>query len=155
MSLSRDRFREREWKCSEKHYLIKRVSQKIATVNYSTEHLLFVKFVEELLHVGTKLSPLDKTVQLEQRLCIQYCMQVLKFLMLSRLFGHQPLYFEPALHLLQYVDKEPANNCLTVVSKFSRLIDQRCSQLMKQPRASVEMVHSHSRIAANIKSTSI
>ena len=62
MSLSRDRFREREWKCSEKHHLIKRVS-KIATVNYLTEHLLFVKFVEELLHVGTKLSPLDKTVQ--------------------------------------------------------------------------------------------
>ena len=49
--------------------------------------------------------------------------------MFSRLFGHQPLYFEPALHLLQYIDGEPANNySLTVVPKCSQpVIDQQCS----------------------------
>ena len=76
--------------------------------------------------------------------------------MFSRLFGHQPLYFEPALHLLQYIDGEPANNySLTVVPKCSQpVIDSQCLHLMKQPRASLEMVHSHSRIDATIKSSS-
>ena len=122
MSLSRDRFRHREWKCPEKYPLIKGVS-KIATVNYPIEHLLFVKLVEELLHADAKSSPfLDKMVQLELRLCTKYLyVQVTNFLMLSRLFGHHHLRFErlikPALYLLQYVDGEPANNYLTAVPK--------------------------------------
>ena len=34
------------------------------------------------------------------------------------------------------------------------MIDQQCSQLMNQPQATLEMIHSHPRIGANIKSSS-
>ena len=124
------------------------------------EHPLCLQLLEELLqtHAGVRSSLFDRTLQLEQRLHVQCYIQVMIFLMLSRLqlFSYQSFQSKSALRLLQYIDRVPADKydvTLKPVTKITPMIDPQCLLLMNDPQASLEMAIYHS-VGANIKSTS-